>query len=108
MDFFDRQEGARKKTRWLVVYFLAAVLGIITCIYLVLAGFLLRHKGPALANPSAWWDASLFLWVAGGTCVVVLAGSLFKFVTFDAAGPLSLSFFDRAVCGDSKICYLFE
>ena len=32
MDFFEKQELARRRTKWLVVYFLLAVLGIIAAL----------------------------------------------------------------------------
>ena len=34
MDFFQRQDQARKNTKWLVVYFALAVAGIIAAVYL--------------------------------------------------------------------------
>ena len=79
MDFFERQDRARQSTRWLVLYFIAAVLCIIAGLYLVFAGIFLRGRfAEGGVTLPALWDLRLFLGVAGGTCLVVLLGSLYK------------------------------
>lgn len=80
MDFFDYQEEARKKTGLLIFYYVIAVGLIVLSIYTVIA-FLFGMSGvdgepvpvsTILLNPE------LFLWVAGGTLLVVGCGSLYK------------------------------
>lgn len=47
MDFFERQDKARRNTKWLVVYFLMAVVCIIASVYLAcLLSVLLVAKRP--------------------------------------------------------------
>src|SRR5260370_1325897 len=51
MDFFERQEIARRHTKLLVVYFVLAVIGIIAAVYLavaiIFAGYGLKHHSAA-------------------------------------------------------------
>jgi Zn-dependent protease with chaperone function len=77
MDFFDRQDKARQKTKVLVVCFALAVACITLAVYLVFAAaFLRRHFQPDSLH---WlWDAKLFAGVAGATLAVIAAGTLFK------------------------------
>ena len=77
MDFFERQDRARRNTKWLVLYFVAAVVCIILGIYLVFAGIFLRDDFTR-AGPAGLWHPQLFLGVTAGTCLVVLFGSLYK------------------------------
>lgn len=78
MDFFERQDRAREKTQWLVLYFVLAVLCIIAGIYAVCAGIFLRERLADGVTLAAMWDSRLFLGVAGGTCLVVVLGTLYK------------------------------
>lgn len=104
MDFFEAQERARKRTGRLVLLFALAVLGTILAGYI--AAILVLHQveprkgrdsldyweyhrtgrwpdGTALKR---WWDARIFLGVAGGTLAVVGLASLFKWSQFRAGG----------------------
>ncbi len=76
MDFFDRQDTARRNTKVLVVYFALAVALIVAAIYLGIA--VVTGRGP--------WDAELFLLVAGGTVAVIFFGSLFKIIELAKGG----------------------
>ncbi len=76
MDFFDRQERARKKTGILVLFFGLAVLGIIVVLDLVFS----------LILDIPWHDPKLILWVAGGVVVLVVGGSLAKMVELSQGG----------------------
>jgi len=86
MDFFERQDRARRNTKWLVLYFVAAVACIILGIYLVFAGIFLRDQYARL-GPEGFWQPQLFLGVTVGTCLVVLFGSLFKMAALRRGGP---------------------
>ena len=87
MDFFAQQEQARRRTRFLGVYFLAAVGTIIAVLYLSLAAIwslydsARRPEASESGNPPATlrlWRPALLGWVAGGTLLVIGFGSLYK------------------------------
>src|ERR1700722_10406702 len=83
MDFFQRQEIARRNTKLLEVYFVLAVIGIILTTYLAFAVFfgylgLRHHDFLASSNYGFFWNPKLFLGVALGTLAVIIGGSAFK------------------------------
>ena len=92
MDFFERQEKARRNTHFLVVYFLAGVAMMILVIYLVIATVFtaagVRHRSRYYryynsdtqleAQYHPLWNPKLFLGVAIGTLAVIGIGSGFK------------------------------
>jgi len=87
MDFFQAQEAARRRTRWLVFYFMLAVVGVIMGVYalvLFLSNFLDNDTGTL----ELAWDWELL----GGTAAVVggaiLVGSLFKILSLSAGGAV--------------------
>ena len=110
MDFFDRQEQARQRTRLLLFLFAVAVLAVFAVNYLVLATFLQpffkllpharRHMpfvysvfwllGEALANPLTFlkwlWDARLAACIAVGTLISVALGCWYKMRVLAAGG----------------------
>lgn len=83
MDFFEHQEKAKNKTGWLVFFFGIAVALIVLAVYLV-AAVNFRISPPL--EPEHWeisgllryWDPQLFVWVGGGTLLLILSGSLYK------------------------------
>lgn len=76
MDFFDKQERARKKTKWLVCYFLLAVGGIILTLQIILA----------LIFDSPLTDPELLLMVSGGVIALVALGSIVKGIELSKGG----------------------
>lgn len=81
MDFFAHQERARKQTTVLVVYFVAAVAGIIAAVYLAsVLIFYFTQPGRPGAPPLelSFWDPQLLVYAVLGTLAVVLVGSLYK------------------------------
>jgi Zn-dependent protease with chaperone function len=95
MDFFERQEKARRNTKLLVVYFIAGVAMLIVVVYLVFATVFtaagMRHRSrnhryynydtqntQLEAQPHPLWNPRLFLGVAVGTLAVIGIGSAFK------------------------------
>jgi Zn-dependent protease with chaperone function len=110
MDFFDRQEHARRQTRWLLVYFAVAVAVIVLLGYLVFASLVLPFikplpHGPRMSNVAlalGWqvgeallhplyylrwtWDARLFAGFAAVSALVVAMGSFYKMRQLAAGG----------------------
>jgi Zn-dependent protease with chaperone function/uncharacterized tellurite resistance protein B-like protein len=89
MDFFERQETARRNTKLLVVYFVLGVIGIILAVYLaaglILNGKALRHhSGTAL--PSLLWNPQLLLGTATGTIILIFCGSAYKIMALSRGG----------------------
>jgi Zn-dependent protease with chaperone function len=84
MDFFAQQEKARKKTKWLILYFLVAVTLIIAamyCVVLLAVTFAGQHHINYSMNPSpqfVWWDSNIFLCTVVGTVTVILGGCAYK------------------------------
>jgi Zn-dependent protease with chaperone function len=89
MDFFERQDQARRNTKWLVFYFFAAVVLIVASVYLALlfifhGASTYQHRGaPPLF---ALWNPKLFLLAAGGTLAIITCGSLFKTAQLSSGG----------------------
>ncbi|MCP5554187.1 MAG: M48 family metallopeptidase [Akkermansiaceae bacterium] len=90
MDFFDHQERARRRSRWLVLYFLLAIVGLIASLYaVVLAAY--AWSGPGvekLGLASWWWQPELLGLTAVGTLIVVLGGSGFKTMQLSGGGAV--------------------
>jgi Zn-dependent protease with chaperone function/uncharacterized tellurite resistance protein B-like protein len=91
MDFFQAQDRARSRTSLLVVYFAAAVIGIIAVLYAV-AFFVFHEAVAGLDGPESYserwqfWDPQIFAAVALGTVAVIGLGSLFKTLALRAGG----------------------
>ena len=89
MDFFERQDQARRSTRRLIAYFMLAVVLIILSIYIaaiaIFFGFNV-HTDPEL--PFQWWNPDLFLWITGATVSVVVIGSLYKIFALSQGGEV--------------------
>jgi Zn-dependent protease with chaperone function len=76
MDFFGKQEAARRRTKWLVVYFLLAVLGIIAALHI---GF-----STILGQPLD--DTGLLGATAAGVLISVTIGALVKTIQLAKGG----------------------
>jgi Zn-dependent protease with chaperone function len=95
MDFFDRQDHARRQTQRLLVMFVLAVVVTILAIYLVLAiGLSHYHTARVILSPDAppgveaesFWNAPLFAAVTLGTILVITVASLCKISELAAGG----------------------
>src|SRR6202789_2648434 len=95
MDFFAQQEKTRKKTKWLVIYFILAVAAMIAAIYIaavvIFSGVQLhQHRGNYYNDQStpqiSLWDPQIFLGVALGTIAIILIGSSYKTMALAAGG----------------------
>jgi Zn-dependent protease with chaperone function len=77
MDFFEHQEDAQRKTRWLLGYFALAVIGIILAVYAVVV-VAVTPSQQLLDGRFSFWNPALLVWVALGALVFILGGSLYK------------------------------
>ncbi len=93
MDFFDRQEAARKNSRRLVVMFSLAVLAVSLAVGLVASlGVATGAKKARLSVDGevvrpGLWNPPVFFGAGGVTMGVILLGSLFKSMSLSAGGP---------------------
>jgi len=90
MDFFQRQEHARRNTFRLILLFAAGVSLMLVTVYAVAAGVFLNkrlEKGLDLW----WWDPQLAAWVGLGTLAIIIGGSLFKIIELSGGGAVVAS-----------------
>ena len=97
MDFFDRQDRARRNTKLLIAYFVAGVASLILALYVaavfVFSGVSSRHPRytPRYYNDQpqvGWWNPRLFGGVALGTLAVIAMGSIFKTLELAQGGSV--------------------
>lgn len=90
MNFFEFQDQARSKTRLLICYFVLAIIGIISSVYIAfLAIFFFANSEQSSFNhlqQFSWWQPELFLAVAGATLILVLGSSFGKILTLRSGG----------------------
>lgn len=86
-DFFAQQDHARRRTRWLVLYFILAVASIIALTYLALAFVFQLNSGASSLQEDGWlWQPPMLLWVGGGTVAIVGIGCWLKIRELAAGG----------------------
>lgn len=85
MDFFKAQDQARGRTRWLVVWFMLALAGVVAVVY-GLAGAGLLWSG--VNGRAGGWDHTGSLVIALVVGVVMLCGSLFKHLQLSGGGAV--------------------
>ena len=83
MDFFERQDRARRNTKLLVVYFVIGVAMLIVAVYAALVGIFAgvassQHHGYSEQAQVVLWNPQLFLVASVGTLAVIALGSGFK------------------------------
>lgn len=83
MDFFDRQENARRHTKRLELYFVLAVISIVLMTYVVIALFI-GFEGAKFSHQLSFWNPQLFLVVSTLTLGFIFCGSTYK--TMQLAG----------------------
>lgn len=106
MDFFARQDQARRKTKWLVLYFSLAVISMVAMIYgiaLLSVGYLhSHHRYSDQAAAFSFWDPGLFAAVAAGTIAVIFCGSAYKTMALaGGGGVVAESLGGRLVASDT-------
>ena len=92
MDFFARQDLARRKTKWLVFYFVLAVVLLVVAVYfialVVFSGVQLSHHH-SYGNSSpdfSWWNAEVFAVSTLSVLAVIFLGSAYKTNELSAGG----------------------
>lgn len=98
MNFYEAQDDARKRTKWLVLYFFLAVAGVVAAVYTVV-GFAYQAQGAReilltdstgeitrKMSSGEWWDLGRFLTVAAVTTGFILLGNLFKSLQLAGGG----------------------
>jgi len=85
MTFFEHQQAARRNTRVLVLLYLAAVVGVIIAVDLVLAAAWL-WMGSEIDLQGAGVPRQLFVWGAIGTVAVIFGASLFHILKLSEGG----------------------
>jgi Zn-dependent protease with chaperone function len=83
MDFFERQDQARRNTKLLVLYFVLGVTMLIVAVYAAVLGVFTglssrHHHGYGQEVEVALWNPQLLLIAAAGTLAVIGLGSGFK------------------------------
>ena len=92
MDFFARQEQARRNTKWLVLYFIVAVVLLIVAIYfislVVFAGVQAKQHHSYNDAPIQFvlWNPEIFLASTLGVLAVIFLGSAYKTNELAAGG----------------------
>jgi len=88
MDFFERQDKARRKTKLLVFYFIVAIGLLILASYAaVFAIFGQKEVFDAMGESSfTLWQPDLFLFTTFGTLTVIAFGSVFKTLQLSKGG----------------------
>ena len=107
MDFFEQQAKAYRKTKWLVVYFVLAVISMIVMIYsavmFVTITAVTGHHHYYSQTPISFWDPRLFLGVTIGTVAIVFFGSAYKTLALSEGGSaVAESLGGRLVASDTN------
>jgi Zn-dependent protease with chaperone function len=88
MDFFARQDVARRRTSLLVFFYVVAVILIVAGVYLAFTGIFIGIEAQQTgeADWNKLWNAEVFAWVAGVTLLLVAVGSLYKMAQLRQGG----------------------
>ncbi len=105
MDFFERQDKARRKTKLLVFYFIVAICLLILSAYAaVLAIFGRGETYNSIGEASfTLWQPALFLWSTLGTLIVVGTGSAFKTVELSKGGSAVAQMLDGRLINSNTV-----
>jgi Zn-dependent protease with chaperone function len=107
MDFFEQQARAHRKTKWLILYFVLAVISMIVMIYAAVMvatiAAVSRHHHYYSQTQVSFWDPRLFLAVTIGTVAVVFFGSAYKTLALSEGGSaVAESLGGRLVASDTN------
>lgn len=85
MDFFGRQDWARRRTKWLVLYFVLAVVLIVVAVNAA-AYFAFRLSGVTQLPLNEWLGSAQFGWLSLITVAVIALGSVLKMAQLAGGG----------------------
>lgn len=91
MNFFEAQERAYRSTRWLVLWFILCVIGVVASLYFVALLFeppvasYMDAEGP---QRSGLWRPNIFVPVAFISTLTIVGGSLIKLLQLSAGGSV--------------------
>ncbi|NQD35431.1 M48 family metallopeptidase [Permianibacter sp. IMCC34836] len=85
MDFFGRQDWARRRSKWLVGYFILAVVMIVVAVNAA-TYFAFRISGVTKLPPAEWFGSAAFGWLSLITLIVIALGSLLKMAQLSGGG----------------------
>jgi Zn-dependent protease with chaperone function len=105
MDFFERQDKARRKTKLLVFYFIVAICLLILASYAaVFAIFGRKEVVDSFGEASfSLWQPDLFLWSALGTLAVISIGSVAKTLELSRGGSAVAQMLDGRLINSNTI-----
>jgi len=90
MDFFERQDKARRNTKLLVFYFGLAVVCIMAAVYLaclvIFAGMATKSHRYGGSAQITLWNPQVFTYAVLGTLAVVVCGSAYRLSSLSAGG----------------------
>ena len=93
MDFFQQQDKAHRKTKWLVIYFAMAVVAMIAAIYvavlLIFSGVQAHQERSDYGQEQpqfSVWNPQIFFGVSIATLAIIGIGSLYKTSSLAAGG----------------------
>ncbi len=87
MDFFASQELARRNTRWLIVWFIVALVCMVAAIYAVIMAVSVFNEPAREAGfDVVWFDPIVLAVVAASVVSVVGCGSLYKIAALRGGG----------------------
>ncbi|HEY9050422.1 MAG TPA: M48 family metallopeptidase, partial [Gammaproteobacteria bacterium] len=89
MDFFQRQDQARRKTGILVLYFILAVALIVLAVNLVIyfsVSYFATAQYSSVHTPHDWFDDTAWLYISLFTLILIVSGSLFRLVSLMGGG----------------------
>lgn len=87
MNFFAAQEQARKRTKWLILWFSGGVIGTVSCLYAVVVAGLEWWKRDE-GWQGEWWNQPMAFWAAGAGALLVMGGTIFKLSQLSHGGSV--------------------
>lgn len=105
MDFFERQDKARRKTKLLVFYFIVAICLLILASYAAVFAIFGRKEVVDSFGEASFtlWQPDLFLWSALGTLAVISIGSVAKTLELSAGGSAVAQMLDGRLINSNTV-----
>lgn len=91
MNFFDHQSKAKKKTGLLASFFLFALFGASSLVYLTIKVGIEFNQDSATPLSDRLWDPVLFMWISLSVLALIVFSSLFKMIQFRRGGGASVA-----------------